>query len=779
MSTCAGIDLGSTTTKAVLVDEEGNIVGQGVTNSRSSYEVACAVALEEARLGAALNRIGSLFAEGHALAGFEKELASRAFYEATRLALHRRQLTALRAEIEATLDRPEQKEYRGALEPAVTQVLDEMDQQAAGLFAPGAGRRSDFFRDVAGEQFLSRAEKLSAQGVSFERLVGLYDRAVLAIETQLSMYEPASLLRSAWDELTNVAPAAMQPPPREEWTAMTGIAAAFARLPDACVGTGYGRQTLPFDPGAVRSEILCHGRGAHHFFPGTRTVLDIGGQDTKAIQLDEGGVVTAFQMNDRCAAGCGRYLGYIADELGLGLHELGPLALQAKRIVRVNSTCTVFAGAELRERLALGERREDILLGLHRAIVLRALSLLSRAGGVKDQFTFTGGVCKNPAVVKLLDELVRESFGKDLTINIHPDSIYMGALGASLFALDDLRAGKKYPQPRFLEASASQAAPPQRAAVKARAPLLKLAKVERHQEPTDEQPASFDLPLPGEGGDRGLTAGVDVGASAVKVAIVESDGGAGTVLTTVVQRIRRRAVIEVARAAFQEACETAGVKPAQLRYVASTGDGDGVPFRTGHFYSMTAHARGALLLVPDATGALDMGALHARAIRMDSRARVLGVRMTSQCASGTGQFLENVARYLGVPLEDVGALSKTSTAPEQVSSVCAVLSETDVINLVSRGIPAADILMGIHQGISGRLARLVGSAKIEGIIALTGGLALDAGLVTALAAEFSGEKRKVQVELRPHPQSLYAGAIGAALLGALRHRQLAERAKAG
>ncbi len=779
MSTCAGIDLGSTTTKAVLVDEDGHIVGQGITNSRSSYEVACAVALEEARLGAALNRIGSLFAEKHALAGTEKDLASRAFYEATRLALHRRQLAALRAEIETTLDRPEQKEYRGVLEPAVTQVLDEMEKEAAPLFAPGAGRRSDFFRDVAGEQFLSRAEKMSTQGVPFERLVGLYDRAVLAIETQLSMYEPASLLRSAWDELPNVAPAAMRPPPRDEWTSMTDNAAAFARLPDAVVGTGYGRQTLPFDPAAVRSEILCHGRGSHHFFPGTRTVLDIGGQDTKAIQVDEGGVVTGFQMNDRCAAGCGRYLGYIADELGLGLHELGPLALQAKRMVRVNSTCTVFAGAELRDRLALGERREDILLGLHRAIVLRALSLLSRAGGVKNQFTFTGGVCKNPAVVKLLDELVRESFGKDLIINIHPDSIYMGALGAALFALDDLKAGKRYPQPKFLEATSAAAKPVRVPPVKAKAPLLKMAPVHRHEEPVEEQPASFDLPALGEGGERMLTAGVDVGASAVKVAIVESDGASGRVLITVVQRIRRRSVIEVSRAAFREACEHSGVNPAQLRYVASTGDGDGVPFRTGHFYSMTAHARGALLLVPDAAGALDMGALHARAIRMDSRARVLGVRMTSQCASGTGQFLENVARYLGVPLEDVGALSKTSTAPEQVSSVCAVLSETDVINLVSRGIPAADILMGIHQGIAGRLARLVGSAKIEGVIALTGGLALDVGLVTALAAEFTGEKRKVLVDLRPHAQSLYAGAIGAAMLGALRHRQLAERAKTG
>jgi len=208
---------------------------------------------------------------------------------------------------------------------------------------------------------------------------------------------------------------------------------------------------LPFPKEAVRSEILCHGRGAHRFFGDTRTVLDIGGQDTKAIQLNEDGVVTSFQMNDRCAAGCGRYLGYIADELNLGLHELGPLALQARRSVRVNSTCTVFAGAELRERLSLGERREDILAGLHRAIMLRAMSLLARSGGIFDQFTFTGGVCKNPMATKILGELVAENYSDDITINIHPDSIYMGALGAALFALADLKAGRPSMLPSFIE----------------------------------------------------------------------------------------------------------------------------------------------------------------------------------------------------------------------------------------------------------------------------------------------------------------------------------------
>ena len=200
------------------------------------------------------------------------------------------------------------------------------------------------------------------------------------------------------------------------------------------VGTGYGRVRLPFPKEHIRSEILCHGLGAHMMYPDTRTVLDIGGQDTKGIQVDPVGIVENFQMNDRCAAGCGRYLGYIADEMNMGLHELGPLAMKSNKQVRINSTCTVFAGAELRDRLALGEKREDILAGLHRAIILRAMSILSRAGGVKDQFTFTGGVAKNEAAVRELRKLIKENYG-DVTINIDPDSIYTGALGGATFAV--------------------------------------------------------------------------------------------------------------------------------------------------------------------------------------------------------------------------------------------------------------------------------------------------------------------------------------------------------
>jgi benzoyl-CoA reductase subunit A len=199
------------------------------------------------------------------------------------------------------------------------------------------------------------------------------------------------------------------------------------------VGTGYGRQRLPFPKEQIRSEILCHGLGAHAMFAGTRTVLDIGGQDTKAIQVDGAGIVTSFQMNDRCAAGCGRYLGYIADEMNLGLHELGRLAQESTCSVKINSTCTVFAGAELRDRLSLGQKVPDILAGLHRAIMLRAMSLLARSGGISDEFTFTGGVARNPAAVSALQGLVQQNYGVR-TLNISPESIYTGALGAALFA---------------------------------------------------------------------------------------------------------------------------------------------------------------------------------------------------------------------------------------------------------------------------------------------------------------------------------------------------------
>lgn len=271
-----------------------------------------------------------------------------------------------------------------------------------------------------------------------------------------------------------------------------------------------------------------------------------------------------------------------------------------------------------------------------------------------------------------------------------------------------------------------------------------------------------------------ITAGIDLGTGAVKAAVFDVNNGETTWLARETLRIRQRDPMELTEEAFNHVLEEAGLGRDDVAYVATTGEGEGVPFRTGHFYSMTTHARGAIYLEPESRAALDIGALHGRAIRIDERGKVLNYKMTSQCASGSGQFLENIARYLGIAQDEIGSLSKAADEPENVSSICAVLAETDVINMVSRGISAPNILKGIHLSMAGRLAKLLKAIGVsEGTVTVTGGLALDDGLVAALVEEIA-KIRGINVTTRSHPDSIYAGAIGAALWGAFRYDKLAK-----
>ncbi len=458
MKCVVGIDLGSTTTKAVMLDESGQIVGKGITNSRSNYAVASAIARDEALTNTRFSLLDRALARSNSAYAAQARELEADLLSAFRLELYLDELVYLEERVMALLQIWSPGPLRDSVTAATTELLADMERTAPDLFLGGVERKSDFFRDVAGQAFVQGAERVCGKSdVPFERLVGLFDRAILDVETRVQARDFGVLLPTA---VARVAVARkVSPEVRDALDQAARDAASEVVEEVALAGTGYGRQTLPFPKEAVRSEILCHGRGAHRVFPGTRSVLDIGGQDTKAIQVDENGVVTSFQMNDRCAAGCGRYLGYIADELNLGLHELGPLALKATRMIRVNSTCTVFAGAELRERLALGQERSDILAGLHRAILLRAMSLLARSGGIENEFTFTGGVCKNPMATKLLKELVVDNYGEHIQLNIHPDSIYMGALGAAMFALDDYNAGHPSLMPAVQTAARSRPAP--------------------------------------------------------------------------------------------------------------------------------------------------------------------------------------------------------------------------------------------------------------------------------------------------------------------------------
>ena len=200
------------------------------------------------------------------------------------------------------------------------------------------------------------------------------------------------------------------------------------------VGTGYGRYKVTFGNTQV-TEISCHGRGAVQMFPGTRTVVDMGGQDTKAIRVAPTGEVVDFCMNDKCAAGTGRFLGAASSALDIPLDQLGPTALRGEKAVKISTTCTVFAESEVLSWLGRGKKIEDILLGVHQSIAGRSAGLARRVG-IEDQVTFTGGVAKNVAMIETLNRAL------GVTVNFSDDSHYMGALGAALFALDHILAAR-------------------------------------------------------------------------------------------------------------------------------------------------------------------------------------------------------------------------------------------------------------------------------------------------------------------------------------------------
>jgi len=272
-----------------------------------------------------------------------------------------------------------------------------------------------------------------------------------------------------------------------------------------------------------------------------------------------------------------------------------------------------------------------------------------------------------------------------------------------------------------------------------------------------------------------ITAGLDLGTGTIKTVLFNIEGDQTEWLARRADRIRQRDPFDLAEKGYDSVLADAGLTRDDVHYVATTGDGETIPFRTGHFYSMTTHARGAIYLEPEARAVLDIGALHGRAVKMDERGKVLGYRMTSQCASGSGQFLENISRYLGIAQDEIGTLSQQADDPEVVSSICAVLAETDVINMVSRGISASNILKGIHLSMAGRLVKLLRVIKVrEGVTLATGGLALDDGLMAALNESLV--QQKIKVEARSHPDSIYAGAIGAAIWGAFRYEKLQQQA---
>lgn len=195
---------------------------------------------------------------------------------------------------------------------------------------------------------------------------------------------------------------------------------------DYVISTGYGRHGVPFANKAV-TEIICHAKGAYYLLPATRTIIDIGGQDSKAIGLDKKGDVIDFVMNDKCAAGTGRFLEVMAQVLGVTIEELGPVALTSKNPCQISSTCTIFAESEMVSLRAEGKPREDLIAGIVRAVSSRVV-VMGRTVGFRRDIVFTGGVAKNIGVKEALEEEIQ------MEIIVPEEPQTMGALGAALLA---------------------------------------------------------------------------------------------------------------------------------------------------------------------------------------------------------------------------------------------------------------------------------------------------------------------------------------------------------
>jgi len=201
---------------------------------------------------------------------------------------------------------------------------------------------------------------------------------------------------------------------------------------DRIMATGYGRHLfeLSFDAPTV-TEIKAYAVGARALFPGVRTILDIGGQDSKAIAVNDGGRVAKFEMNDRCAAGTGKFLEIMANTLGYTLDEFGPDALKANKDIQISNMCTVFAESEVTSLLAKGEDRQDIAMGLHRSVVRRAAGMLKRVS-VEEPIVFAGGVAQNVCMLRLLEDTLEKQ------IMVPRDPQMVGAYGAALLAAGQL-----------------------------------------------------------------------------------------------------------------------------------------------------------------------------------------------------------------------------------------------------------------------------------------------------------------------------------------------------
>ena len=398
------------------------------------------------------------------------------------------------------------------------------------------------------------------------------------------------------------------------------------------VGTGYGRYKVNFGNAQI-TEISCHARGANFLFPKTRTVIDMGGQDAKGIRVGEDGDVKDFVMNDKCAAGTGRFLSNAAETLVSVWTRSARFPSEAKKPVRLSTVCAVFVESDIMSYLAEGKTVPDILGGVHSAIAARTVALVRRVG-IEPEVTFTGGV--------IAEHRHGEGAGGEaadcpsmfartpiISAPLARRIVCAGAgIGRRLCGLGKTGPGFR----RSAEVTAAN----YRRAVKARI----------H---TEVRRCSM-----------AYIAGIDIGSRSTKAVILdESRHVCGTALVKT-----RPDFPGVAKEAMEKAVAKAGGRMEDVKYVATTGLGRyNIPFRDLQITDITCAARGAAFLFPNTKCVLDVGGQSTRAIRLREGGKVKEFKSNDKCAAGSGGFLERAAHYLEIPLDQLGSLSMAAEKP--------------------------------------------------------------------------------------------------------------------
>lgn len=475
------------------------------------------------------------------------------------------------------------------------------------------------------------------------------------------------------------------------------------------VATGYGRRGLSFAD-KQHTEIACHARGVASLFPTARTIIDVGGQDAKAIKVSPAGKVVKFSMNDKCAAGTGRFIEVVATTLGLTLEELQTQSLGAASAVKLSNMCTLFAEQELAQNLADGTPLAEVIAGLHQALVSRIYRMV-RGVGIEKDIVFTGGCARNRALIGALEQCL----GHPVLMPAEPE--FTGALGAALMAADHAAKGEATQAAGRLETYTLATA--DRADSKA----LFLAPKKAQEAVID---GSFELPEQAAVVGR-ARAGVDAGALFTKAAVVH-----GGRVSYAVLRSGGNHYASVAQAALEQALTIAGLPEAAVETIVATGRGAARLRFENRQDDLVCLAIGMHALYPAAEQAIDIGGHGTRVVRLDGQGGIRAFVAPGQCAAGGARVLETIAHLLGLKIGELGEISLRSTSPAPYSAGCPVFAETEAISLKTRGSSTEDLLAGLHESLASKVLALARTNLREGVRALAGGGAKDVGFVARL-----------------------------------------------